>query len=111
MKTRTVSVSIALAALLMAGTASYAGADIVNCTTISSLPFHITAPGKYCLSGSLTTGGTEAAITIEADDVILDFNGYTMSSTNSLQYGFDTAGITRHSLTIRNGTLKRFNPA
>jgi parallel beta-helix repeat protein len=53
------------------------------------------------------------AISITADDVILDLNGYTMSGTGP---GSQTEGISaplanQNSITIRNGTLKGFTGA
>src|SRR5436190_2248196 len=51
-------------------------------TPISSVPFTISASGSYYLTGNLAvTTGT--AITISADNVTLDLNGFTISSTAS----------------------------
>src|SRR5260370_6407387 len=49
-------------------------------TPISSAPFTISAPGSYYLTKdlSVTTGN---GITISADNVTLDLNGFTISST------------------------------
>src|SRR5215467_941013 len=110
MKTKVVLLSLALLPLLIAGPMSRVRADIVDCTTISSLPFVITTPGKYCLSGDLSfnLGNVMAtAISIQADDVIVDLNGHTMSSTGSRQTAFDTV-LPQQRITIRNGTLRGF---
>jgi hypothetical protein len=75
-------------------------------TPISSAPFTINASGSYYLTGNLavTTG---SAITISADDVTLDLNGFTISSTASPASG---AGVrlsgVRRSVTVRNGGIR-----
>src|SRR5450631_969089 len=51
-------------------------------TPISSAPFTISTPGSYYLTANLpvTTGN---AIVISANNVTLDLNGFTISSTAS----------------------------
>ena len=76
-------------------------------TPISSVPFTINAAGSYYLTGNLavTSGG---AITISVDDVTLDLNGFTISSTASPASG---TGIlfpsgSKANVTIRNGQIR-----
>lgn len=55
-------------------------------TPISAAPFNITQPGSYYLTGNLSvTSG--AAIDIDADNVTLDLNGFTLSSTHATGNG------------------------
>ena len=73
---------------------------------ISSAPFTITQPGSYYLTTNLNvTGGN--AITINANQVTLDLNGFTVSSTAPSATG---SGIQLASnpadITILNGHIK-----
>ena len=45
---------------------------------ISSLPFTINQCGSYVLTSCLTGGAGQAGVTINADDVTLDLNGFTL---------------------------------
>ena len=73
---------------------------------ISALPFNITAPGTYVLTGNLTASVN--AITVNAvvsGKVIIDLNGWTLTSLTN------QSGIVVQSssnVTIRNGTLTGF---
>jgi hypothetical protein len=54
---------------------------------ISSAPYTITSPGSYYLTTNLTvSGGT--VINIGTNDVTLDLNGFTISSTSANPSGF-----------------------
>jgi hypothetical protein len=55
-------------------------AQIEPRTPISSAPFTISVPGSYYLTTNLTTTVSNA-ISIAANDVTLDLNGFTISST------------------------------
>jgi hypothetical protein len=90
--------------------------------TISSLPYPITAPGTYVLTGNLTfssppSGDAVAAITIAtsiSEPVILDLKGFTLTGSggNTLGVGIGTFAGTNvpniNPITVRNGTLKNF---
>ena len=86
---------IALACGLLASRllAPPARAEVTICNEITSVPFTITAPGIYCLKQNLvnTTDPAPAylagAIEIEADNVTVDLNGFTLSNKPS------TAGV------------------
>ncbi len=56
-------------------------------TPISSALFAITAPGSYYLTANVSVAGGNA-IFISANQVTLDLNGFTISSTNPRQLGF-----------------------
>ena len=79
-------------------------------TIITSVPYTISASGKYTLSGNLnSSSATVPAITVSAPNVILDLNGYYVAgpgnpalgnSMNSVIYVGDVANTV-----VRNGTL------
>src|SRR6266446_1335538 len=74
---------------------------------ISSLPFTISSSGSYYLTKNLnvTTGD---AITITANQVTLDLNGFTISSTASPagRTGILLASFPNTDITIGNGHIK-----
>jgi len=90
--------------------ASTACAETTNCTAITSIPYVISSPGVYCLTGNLSLGRINGrAIFIDADDVVLDLNGWTLEGTGGL--ATELVGIKayqRKNLTIRNGTIRGF---
>lgn len=75
-------------------------------TPISSLPFTISAAGSYYLTGNLAlTTGT--GITISADQVTLDLNGFALSSTASPASGTAVSiSGTRRNITIKHGHIR-----
>ena len=86
-------------------------AETVNCTAIGALPAVISSPGAYCLtSNQLTNLASGDAIAIEASDVALDLNGFTID--NSAAGPTTTAdgvfAANRRNVTIRNGVLRGF---
>jgi hypothetical protein len=71
-------------------------------TKISSLPYTITIPGYYYLTGNLYySGGT--GITVNADNVTIDLMGFTLTGT-TLGYGVNMNG--RNKVEVRNGTMR-----
>jgi hypothetical protein len=67
-----------VSALLLASAGVRAETNV--CTTISSLPTTISAPGVYCLSSNLTmAAGPTWAIYIQAPDVTLDCNSHSIT--------------------------------
>jgi hypothetical protein len=93
--------------LIMSALAAQA-ADI----QISSLPFNITAPGRYVLASDLTWSdqtGNSSAITVlfvETGSVVIDLKGHTLTGGNT---GIVVRGDRNSvSTTIKNGTLKGF---
>lgn len=78
---------------------------------ITSVPYTISAPGHYCLGGDLRTAMSAGnAITVSADDVVLDLNGFTLDGTAA---GTGTAAngiftFDRRRVTVRNGSVRGF---
>jgi hypothetical protein len=85
---------------------------------ISALPFNITAPGTYVLTGNLTSPLTSyglGAINIStpiAGRVVLDLNGFTLTGngvfSTGVTIGYNAPSPNTDSITIRNGTLTNF---
>ena len=78
---------------------------------IRSLPFTITTQAHYCFDRNLSTAITAgAAITINADFVLLDLNNFKLSGsaagTGTLAIGIYANN--RSNLTIRNGSIRGF---
>src|ERR1700739_3514221 len=54
--------------------------------TQALIPYTITAPGVYCLTQKISTnlvgtvGGTTAAITVNANNVVIDLNGFAIGN-------------------------------
>ncbi|MCZ6683058.1 MAG: right-handed parallel beta-helix repeat-containing protein, partial [Planctomycetota bacterium] len=76
-------------------------------TAILKLPFTITECGSYFLTGCLTGEANRDGITIEADDVTLDLNGFSLIGVGG---SFDGVAVpaTRTNLVIRNGTVRNW---
>jgi hypothetical protein len=82
------------------------------CKPIATVPVTLSESDNYCLVGSLSYADTSgAAITIDADDVQVDFAGFTLdggaAGAGTLAYGvfaFDRSGIT-----LRGGTISGFH--
>jgi hypothetical protein len=81
-------------------------AQIEPRTPISFAPFTITAPGSYYLTTNVTVSGGDA-VTIAADEVTLDLNGFSISSTAASANG--TAVLLsggRANVTVLNGFIR-----
>lgn len=77
-------------------------------TAITSLPYTITASGQYYLASNLSySTSSSAAIIVQADNVVLDFAGHSITSTAS---SADTGvRIYQHKfVTVKNGSLVGF---
>jgi hypothetical protein len=78
-------------------------------TPISSAPYSITQPGSYYLTTNLTvTVGN--VISISANGVTVNLNGFTISTTGSGSYGIflfgsEGYGIGNTDITISNGHI------
>ena len=81
----------------------------------STSVFVITQPGSYYLTGNVAVtgaGGVVNGIKIFSDNVTLDLNGFTISSTNAaaagsgVLLGGSAAGTVNANVTILNGTIK-----
>jgi hypothetical protein len=80
-------------------------AQIEPRTPISSAPFIITAPGAYYLSTNLTVSGGDA-ITIAANGVTLDLNGFKIASTAASAAGTGISINNVRNLAILNGFIQ-----
>lgn len=98
------AIGIALAA------ASHAGAETTQCTAITSLPYTISAPGTYCLTGDLTTSiSSGTAITIAANSVTLDLNGHKLAgNAGGATAAYGVYGEHRRYVVIKNGVIRGF---
>ena len=79
-------------------------------TTISQedIPLTITKAGSYRLIGNLEAqGGGQDCITIAANDVTIDLNGFLIgpSEVFVFSFGITTVG-TRQNITVKNGTIR-----
>jgi hypothetical protein len=74
---------------------------------ISTLPFTITQPGSYYLTGNFTTVGSENGITVSNSYVTIDLNGFTIRGSGTGNgVGISAQGVT--FLTVKNGTITDF---
>ena len=101
-----------LSLLPLASTNAWETASGVAGTAIGSVPFTISVPGRYFLASNLiyvlTTG---AAITINADEVILDLNGTSLHGPGGSNSAIGVLVPSRHSVTIQNGDIDGFGLA
>lgn len=80
------------------------------CTSITAnaMPYTITAPGNYCVTGFVSKAFSAPAITIAADNVDLDLGGFEIvQNTVETQTGIYSAA--QSNVTVRNGTLTNFH--
>jgi hypothetical protein len=87
-------------------------AETVMCLPITSVPVTISVPGSYCLTGNLETPITSGnAITIAADNVVIDFNGFELTGSVGAYSTFNRGiySIKQSRITIRNGSVTGFN--
>ncbi len=72
-------------------------------TRIASLPYTISSPGSYVVAGALTGASGSSGITVAADDVTIDLNGFTLSGVAGSAHGISGAG---QGVTVFGGTLR-----
>lgn len=97
-----------LTPMILAGAAR---AETTDCTEIVSLPATLAVSGVYCFKQDLATTQTSgAAITVAANSVTIDMNGWKLGglgagpTTNA--YGIEVDN--RKNFTLRNGTIRGF---
>lgn len=85
-------------------------AETTNCTPITAVPTSITAPGSYCFTTNLTTNiMTGTAIFIQANNVVLDLNGFRLfGNAGRKTQAFGIAAVSQKNITIKNGTIGGF---
>ncbi|MDJ0613134.1 MAG: hypothetical protein QNJ29_05615 [Rhizobiaceae bacterium] len=113
MKNLFLALGMALASLPGIGQAP-AHAEITDCTEITTIPTVINASGIYCLKGNLGTNlAAGNIISIEANNVVIDLNGWRVGGLaggdGTLATAFASVG--RRNITIRNGTIRGFAAA
>jgi Periplasmic copper-binding protein (NosD) len=101
---------VALAAQLVFAAPARADTSTQCTGFVGAWPKVITAPGVYCLVGNLsgTLSTNQAAITINASNVIVDCNGYTLTETSGVA---GTRGVSfgnRDDIEVRNCRLANF---
>jgi len=79
------------------------------CIAITFVPFEIIEEGVYCFTGNLETTN-ESAITISADNVTINLNGWTLdgSSSGNTTESYGIFAYQRKNITIRNGTIRGY---
>ena len=87
-----------------------ARAETINCTPITSLPAVISTQGLYCLTGNLATSEASGlAITINANNVTLDLNGWKVggqgAGAGTASYGIYSTAV---NVTVKNGIVRGF---
>ena len=98
-----------LSLLTLATANAWETASGIAGTPIASVPFTISAPGRYFLVSNLTYGlTTGAAITIGADEVILDLNGASLHGPGGTTSAIGVLVASRHTVTIQNGDIDGF---
>jgi hypothetical protein len=103
--------------LVLSGSAVWAAGDFYVVggryapgTKITYLPYIITAPGYYYLTGNLTYAGGDG-IVIAANNVTLDLMGFTITgSSNNFQNGI-YIDVNGGSVEVRNGIISGWNNA
>lgn len=65
----------------------------------------ISQPGSYYLTTNLIGAGLKAGISIQADNVTLDLNGFAVIGTTLAAKGIVVSG-THANITVRNGTVR-----
>lgn len=86
------------------------GRTQVNQQFIGSLPYTISQPGSYVLTGNLTGDGTSNGIIIESSNVTIDLAGFALigpsSNPNAAIYATSPGkGQFWHNIAITNGNL------
>lgn len=79
---------------------------------IATLPAVINSPGVYVLQSDFEINlQSGAALTIAADNVVIDFNGHTISNTQAgaATGAYGIYSLDRANVTVRNGRIKGFN--
>ena len=86
-------------------------AAVSDCIAIEYIPYEVIEAGVYCFTDNLTTSMiTGNAITVSADNVVIDLNGWMLDGSNA-HVSTIANGIyasQQKSIVIRNGTIAGF---
>ena len=77
-------------------------------TPISSVPFAITTPGRYYFTRNLSYSGGANAITIAADDVVLDLGGFSLDGLGTGTKGIYDLAQSHQNVSIEHGAIRGF---
>jgi hypothetical protein len=72
---------------------------------IHTLPFNVTQPGSYVVTRNLAGVPGQNGISILADDVTIDLNGFALVGNGGLE-GISDLFVARRNLLIMNGTIR-----
>lgn len=100
--------ALTLTALLLLGIGAISPAAHAA-GTISACPTTITSAGKWTVSTNLTAAAGVNCITVSADRVVIDLQGYTITGS-----GFSSGVInsaSHNNIIVANGTIIGFNQA
>src|SRR5438105_1283075 len=78
-------------------------------TPISTLPFQIKNPGSYYLTTNLVLAKGSTGISISADNVTIDLNGFTMSGSSNSAVAIVVDE--QKSLSVKNGSIRNWTNA
>jgi len=110
----------ALCVLAQLAAGALAHAEVINCDgaggagsgagQISTVPYTISAPGVYCVTQKITSALTSgAAITITANNVVLDLNGFAIGNLGAVNpTSIGVYAVDRQNIVVRNGVLRGF---
>jgi hypothetical protein len=101
---------LSFVALLVIPTVSPAG-DLLtrdSVTKIISLPYTISASGKYEVTADLTANGTDG-IDINASNVTLDLGGFSITQLGSAATTTGVNDPSSNNVVVENGTISGFN--
>ncbi|MEK6644893.1 MAG: right-handed parallel beta-helix repeat-containing protein [Planctomycetota bacterium] len=90
------------------------GRTQINQQFIAALPYVITQPGSYVLTGNLVMAGVGNGIEITTDNVTIDLAGFSITgvSGNPFSAIFATSpgfGVFRKNIAITNGTVNEWD--
>lgn len=77
-------------------------------TAITSLPFTITTSGSYNLTKNLTEPTGKSGITVSADNVTIDLNGFALIGDGTANVNAILVASRVRNLSIRNGTISNW---
>lgn len=109
MKSKTIGVLLATLAVFAGSAFGFSTSQPVTATPISTLPYVINTSGNYYLTQNLTTNASAgAAITVNADQVVIDLNGRSLvdSQTSDFAYGILING--HEDCLVQNGDVDGF---
>jgi hypothetical protein len=110
-KEKLILFAIFLSTIALASVNAFETAQSVTATPITSLPFTISTSGNYYLPNNLTFSGAGVAITINANEVVLDLNGRSLiaaGAATSPQVGIGIAVLNHEDVIIQNGDIDKF---